>query len=86
MKKLIALALALLMLLSMASIASAEEPRHIVIGTTWDIFYDSTHTDVYDNPGYDPADPEAAAAALDVRDNEEALGWWYGVTAKDIDL
>lgn len=52
MKKLTALALALMMLLSMASIAAAEEPRHIVIATTWDIFYDSTHTDVYDNPGY----------------------------------
>lgn len=35
---------------------------------------------------YDPNDPEAAAAALDVRDKEEALGWWYGVTAKDLDL
>ena len=52
MKKFIALLLALLMLLSVAGIATAEEPRHIVIGVTWDIFYDSTHTDVYDNPGY----------------------------------
>ena len=52
MKKFIALVLALLMLLSVASFAAAEEPRHIVIGVTWDIFYDSTHTDVYDNPGY----------------------------------
>ena len=52
MKKFTALVLALLMLLSVAGVASAEEPRHIVIGTTWDIFYDSTHTDVYDNPGY----------------------------------
>jgi len=52
MKKFTALVLALLMLLSMASFAAAEEPRHIVIGTTWDIFYDSTHEDVYVNPGY----------------------------------
>jgi len=52
MKKFIALLLAMLMLLSVAGIATAEEPRHIVIGVTWDIFYDSTHTDVYDNPGY----------------------------------
>ena len=52
MKKFTALILALLILLSVAGVASAEEPRHIVIGTTWDIFYDSTHTDVYDNPGY----------------------------------
>lgn len=52
MKKLTTLVLALMMLFSMASIASAEEPRHIVIGTTWDIFYDSTHTSVEDNPGY----------------------------------
>ncbi|MBQ8556113.1 MAG: extracellular solute-binding protein [Clostridia bacterium] len=52
MKKLTALALALMMLLSMAGIATAEAPRHIVIGTTWDIFYDSTHLSVEDNPGY----------------------------------
>lgn len=52
MKKLTALVLALMLLLSMASFASAEEPRHIVIGVTWDIFYDSTHEDVYANPGY----------------------------------
>lgn len=52
MKKFTALLLALLMLLSVAGIASAEEPRHIIIGVTWDHFYDSTHTDVYDNPGY----------------------------------
>ena len=52
MKKYIALLLAALMLLCTFGIASAEEPRHIVIGVTWDIFYDSTHTDVYDNPGY----------------------------------
>ena len=52
MKKFTALVLALLMLLSVAGVASAEEPRHIVLGTPWDIFYDSTHTDVYDNPGY----------------------------------
>ena len=52
MKKYVALILALLMMLSMVGVASAEEPRHIVIGTTWDIFYDSTHEDVYANPGY----------------------------------
>ncbi len=52
MKKLTALVLALMMLLSMTGFASAEEPRHIVIGVTWDHFYDSTHADVYANPGY----------------------------------
>lgn len=52
MKKLTALLLALALVLSMVSMAVAEEPRHIVIGTTWDIFYDSTHGDVYVNPGY----------------------------------
>ena len=52
MKKFLALVLALLMLLSVASFAAAEEPRHIIISTTWDIFYDSTHADVYVNPGY----------------------------------
>ncbi len=52
MKKFTALLLALALVLSMVSIAVAEEPRHIVIGTTWDIFYDSTHEDVYANPGY----------------------------------
>lgn len=52
MKKFTALLLALALVLSMVSMAVAEEPRHIVIGTTWDIFYDSTHEDVYANPGY----------------------------------
>ncbi len=52
MKKITALVLALMMLLSMVSIASAEEPRHIVIGTTWDIYYDSTHETPEANPGY----------------------------------
>ena len=52
MKKFTALLLALMLMLSVAGIAAAEEPRHIVIGTTWDIFYDSTHEDVYANPGY----------------------------------
>ena len=52
MKKFTALLLAMALVLSMVSIAVAEEPRHIVIGTTWDIFYDSTHEDVYANPGY----------------------------------
>ena len=52
MKKFTALLLALALVLSMVSIAVAEEPRHIVIGTPWDIFYDSPHEDVYANPCY----------------------------------
>ena len=35
---------------------------------------------------YDPNNPESDDEALEIRDNEEALGWWYGVTAKDLDL
>lgn len=52
MKKFAALFLALMLLLSTASFASAEEPRTIYIGTTWDMFWDSTHANPEDNPAY----------------------------------
>ncbi|MBQ8555577.1 MAG: extracellular solute-binding protein [Clostridia bacterium] len=52
MKKLAALVLAVAMLLSVASFASAEEPRHILIGTTWDLYWDSTHESIEANPYY----------------------------------
>lgn len=52
MKKFLALMMAIAMLLSMMTIASAEEPRHILIGTTWDYYWDSTHEDITVNPGY----------------------------------
>ena len=35
---------------------------------------------------YDPNSEDGGAAALAIRDAPETLGWWYGVTAKDIDL
>lgn len=35
---------------------------------------------------YDPNSEDGGAAALAIRDDPETLGWWYGVTAKDIDL
>ena len=52
MKKFAALVLAMLMVLSMVTVASAEEPRHILIGTTWDLYWDSTHEDITANPYY----------------------------------
>jgi len=53
MKKLISMLLALAMLLSLCSFASAEEePRHILIGTTWDMYWDSTHESIDVNPYY----------------------------------
>ena len=35
---------------------------------------------------YYPNSEDGGAAALAIRDDPETLGWWYGVTAKDIDL
>ncbi len=52
MKKFAALVLAVAMILSMVTIASAEEPRHILIGTTWDLYWDSTHETIDVNPYY----------------------------------
>ena len=52
MKKFAALVLAIAMMLSVASFASAEEPRHILIGTTWDLYWDSTHESIDANPYY----------------------------------
>ncbi len=36
--------------------------------------------------GYDPNSEDGGEAALAIRDDPEALSWWYGVTARDIDL
>lgn len=36
--------------------------------------------------GYDPESEDGGEAALAIRDDPEALSWWYGVTARDIDL
>ncbi len=52
MKKMTALFVALVMLLSVCSFAVAEEPRHILIGTTWDMYWDSTHESIDVNPYY----------------------------------
>ena len=52
MKKFAALVLAVAMMLSVCSFASAEEPRHILIGTTWDLYWDSTHESIDANPYY----------------------------------
>ena len=52
MKKFAALVLALAMVLSMASFASAEEPRNILIGTTWDLYWDSFDETADANPYY----------------------------------
>ena len=52
MKKFAALVLAVMLMLSVCSFASAEEPRHILIGTTWDLYWDSTHESIDANPYY----------------------------------
>ena len=57
MKKMIrilslAFALALVMTMVSGFAALAEEPRTITIGLWWDKYYDSTHTEITDDPGY----------------------------------
>ncbi len=52
MKKLISLALALLLVMSLTVSLADEAPRNIVIGLWWDKYYDSTHENLEDNPGY----------------------------------
>lgn len=47
-----------MLLLSTMSFASAEEPRHILIGTTWDKYWDSTHETIDANPYYSGSVPD----------------------------
>ena len=42
---------------------TADGRRHIIIGTFYDVFYDSTHSSIFDNPNVN--DPETAQMALD---------------------
>lgn len=52
------------------TVAPAAETRTITIGTWWDIYYDSTHQSIYDNPSL--ADEFSAQMQLDnVREIEE---------------
>ncbi len=56
MKKMLAMLLALVMLMSMTMAAAhAEEPRLITIATQWEIYYDSFHTSLEDDPAYSGA-------------------------------
>lgn len=54
MKKFVALLLAMMMVLSMATIGAnaEEEVRTIYIGTTWDIYWDSLHHEASDIPNW----------------------------------
>jgi len=42
---------------------TADGRRHIIVGTFYDMYYDSTHTSIFDNPNV--VDPETAQMALD---------------------
>ncbi|MCL2628074.1 MAG: extracellular solute-binding protein [Oscillospiraceae bacterium] len=42
---------------------TADGRRHIIIGTFYDMYYDSTHTSIFDNPNV--VDPETAQMTLD---------------------
>jgi len=42
---------------------TADGRRHIIIGTFYDVYYDSTHSSIFDNPSVN--DPETAQMALD---------------------
>ena len=43
---------------------------------------------MYRHPIYQihPTNPDSDDEALEIRDNDEALGWWYGVVAKDVEM
>lgn len=62
-KKLFALGLGLAMTAGLAVTANAEEPRTIKIGTWYDHYYDSTNTDIYDDPSV--SDEELAQKHFD---------------------
>ena len=62
-KKLFALGLGLTMAAGLAMTANAEEPRTIKIGTWYDHYYDSTNTDIYDDPSV--SDEELAQKHFD---------------------
>ena len=81
MKKFAALVLAVAMMLSVVSFASADEPRHILIATTWDLYWDSTHESIYDNP-------YAAGSDIDQLqfDNVARVEENWGVTFEYINL
>ncbi len=64
-KKIIAFGLGLAMTAGLAaSVSAGDEPRTIKIGTWYDHYYDSTHTDIYDDPSV--ADEELAQKHFDV--------------------
>ena len=75
MKKLTAMLLALIMVLSMAVTALAEDPRNITIGLWWDIYYDSNDESWEDNEA-------ATGKETDLMrfDNVKNIEDTYGVT------
>lgn len=81
MKKFAALLLAVMLTLSLCSFATAEEPRHILIGTTWDLYWDSTHESIDANPYYTGtvADEMMFAKVAEIEQK-------YGVTFEYVNL
>ncbi len=75
MKKLIAMALTLAMLLGVASVALADDPRNITIGLWWDIYYDSNDTSWEDSPSATGKDTEIMRF-----ENVKNIEDTYGVT------
>ena len=75
MKKLTAMLLALIMVLSMAVTALADDPRNITIGLWWDIYYDSNDESWEDNEA-------ATGKETDLMrfDNVKNIEDTYGVT------
>ena len=75
MKKLTAVLLALVMVLSMAVTALAEDPRNITIGLWWDIYYDSNDESWEDNEAATGKDSDLMRF-----DNVKNIEDTYGVT------
>ncbi len=64
-KKVIALGLGAAMTMGLAAgVSASDEPRTITIGTWYDHYYDSTNTDIYDDPSV--ADEELAQKHFDI--------------------
>lgn len=82
MKKMTALLVALVMLLSVCNFASAEgNGRHILIGTTWDMYWDSTHETIDVNPYYSGKETDQM-----MFDNVKKIEEKWGVTFEYVNM
>lgn len=63
-----------------------DTPRTIKIGTWFDIYYDSTNTDVYDDPSYDENDDYSVKASKLELDNLRKIEEKYNVKLEYVNL